>query len=197
MQELILIGDSIRMGYQADVIRELTELADVWAPTQNGGNSANILQHLDEWIISRSPDVVHINCGLHDLRKDFDTGEPAIPITQYESNLCAFLERILTKANCTAIWATTTPVNETWHHERKGFDRLEADVAAYNAIALKVAEDLAIPINDLFGVIMDAGRDSYLTPDGVHFTPEGCALLGKAVAEFVKPFLAAAQSNRM
>ena len=42
MQQLILIGDSIRMGYQADVIRELTELADVWAPTQNGGNSANI-----------------------------------------------------------------------------------------------------------------------------------------------------------
>ena len=197
MQELILIGDSIRMGYQADVIRELTELADVWAPTQNGGNSANILQHLDEWIISRSPDVLHINCGLHDLRKDFDTGEPAIPINQYESNLRALLERILAETNCTVIWATTTPVNEIWHHERKGFDRLEADVAAYNGIARKVAADLDVPINDLFGVITDAGRDSYLTPDGVHFTPEGSALLGKAVAEFVKSYLAAAQNNRM
>ena len=31
MQQLILIGDSIRMGYQADVIRELSGLADVWA----------------------------------------------------------------------------------------------------------------------------------------------------------------------
>ena len=97
MQQLILIGDSIRMGYQADVIRELTELADVWAPTQNGGNSANILQHLDEWIISRSPDVVHINCGLHDLKKDFDAAELAIPINQYESNLRAFLGRIWRK----------------------------------------------------------------------------------------------------
>ena len=48
---------------------------------------------------------------------------------------------------------------------------------------------LNIPVNDLFGAITDAGRDSYLTPDGVHFTPEGCALLGKAVAEFVKPYL--------
>ena len=197
MQQFILIGDSIRMGYQADVIRELTDLADVWAPTQNGGNSANILQHLDEWIISRSPDVVHINCGLHDLRKDFDTGEPAIPSDQYESNLRTFLGRILAEINCTVIWATTTPVNEIWHHERKGFDRLEADVAAYNVIARKVADDLDIPINDLFGVITDAGRDSYLTPDGVHFTPEGSALLGEAVAEFVKPFLAAAQNNRM
>ncbi len=189
MQQLILIGDSIRMGYQADVIRELTELADVWAPTQNGGNSANILQHLNEWIISRAPDVVHINCGLHDLRKDFDTGEPAIPINQYESNLRTFLKRILDKINCTVIWALTTPVNEIWHHERKGFDRLEADVAAYNAVACKVADDLDIAINDLFGVITEAGRDSYLTPDGVHFTPEGSALLGTAVAEFVKPYL--------
>ena len=83
----------------------------------------------------------------------------------------------------------TTPVNEIWHHERKGFDRLEADVAAYNAVALKVADDFAIPVNDLFGIITGAGRDSCLTPDGVHFTPEGCALLGKAVAEFVKPRL--------
>ena len=189
MQQLILIGDSIRMGYQADVIRELAELANVWGPTQNGGNSANILQHLDEWIISLSPDVVHINCGLHDLGKDFDTGEPAIPIDQYESNLRAFLGRILAETNCTVIWAATTPVNEIWHHERKGFDRLEADVAAYNAVALKVADDFAIPVNDLFGVITGAGRDSCLTPDGVHFTPEGCALLGKAVAEFVKPRL--------
>ena len=196
MQQLILIGDSIRMGYQADVIRELSGLADVWAPTQNGGNSENILQHLDEWIISRSPDVVHINCGLHDLRKDFDTGEPAISINQYESNLRALLERILAETNCTVIWAMTTPVNEIWHHERKGFDRLEADVGAYNAIACKVADDLDIPINDLFGVITDAGRDSYLTPDGVHFTPEGSALLGKAVAEFVKPYLTTPQDNR-
>ena len=37
MQQLILIGDSIRMGYQADVIRELAEYANIWAPTQNGG----------------------------------------------------------------------------------------------------------------------------------------------------------------
>ena len=191
MQKLILIGDSIRMGYQADVIRELVNLANVWAPMQNGGNSANILQHLDEWIISRSPDVVHINCGLHDLKKDFDTGVPAIPINQYEPNLRTLFGRILGETNRTIIWAMTTPVNEIWHHERKGFDRLEADVAAYNAVACKVADDLDIPINDLFGVIMDAGRDSHLTPDGVHFTPEGCGLLGKAVAEFVKPYLTA------
>ena len=67
MKKLILIGDSIRMGYQAAVIRELIGLADVWAPEQNGGNSANILKHLDEWVLRQSPDIVHINCGLHDL----------------------------------------------------------------------------------------------------------------------------------
>ena len=71
MKKLVLVGDSIRMGYQAYVRRELSGLSDVWAPEQNGGNSANVQKNLDAWIISRAADVVHINCGLHDLKRDF------------------------------------------------------------------------------------------------------------------------------
>jgi isoamyl acetate esterase len=189
MKQLILIGDSIRMGYQKYVIHELNGIAEVWAPTENGGNSANILKHLDAWVISRKPDILHINCGLHDLRKDFETGTPAIPLEQYEANLREFLGRIQRETDTAVVWATTTPVNEAWHHERKGFDRLEADVLAYNEVAVSVAQELGIPINDLFQVISDAGRDRLLTPDGVHFSDEGSALLGRAVAAYVKPLL--------
>ena len=185
MKKLILIGDSIRMGYQAEVIRELTGFADVWAPEQNGGTSANILTHLDEWVLRQSPDIVHINCGLHDLRKDFDTAQPAIPLDEYEANVRRIIGRILAETDSTVIWATTTPVNEAWHHQRKGFDRLEADVIAYNGVAIGVAKALGIPINNLFEVV----NPDHLQPGGVHFTDAGCALLGKAVAEYIQPFL--------
>ena len=47
MKKLVLVGDSIRMGYQAYVMRELFGFSDVWVPEQNGGNSANVQKHLD------------------------------------------------------------------------------------------------------------------------------------------------------
>ena len=98
---------------------------------------------------------------------------------------------ILAETHSTVIWATTTPVNEAWHHQRKGFDRLEADVDAYNGVAVGIAKALGIPINNLFEVV----NQDHLKPDGVHFTDVGCALLGKAVAEYIKPFLEKESKN--
>lgn len=186
MNKVVLIGDSIRMGYQEVVRRELAEVAEVWGPTQNGGNTQNVLDHLDEWVISQAPSVVHINCGLHDLKKDFGAAQAAIPVEPYEANVRDILQRLSHETTATIVWATTTPVNEQWHHATKGFDRFEADVAAYNQAATRVAKELGTLIDDLFAVIMDAGRDRCLRPDGVHFTDEGSALLGKAVAECIK-----------
>jgi len=187
---VILIGDSIRMGYQAVVTRELEGVAEVWGPEQNGGNSANILAHLEEWMLSKEASVVHINCGLHDLRKEFDTGEPAIGLEAYEANVREILGRLKKAFAGKIVWVTTTPVNEEWHHANKGFDRFEADVDAYNKIASGIAGELGIPIDDLFSVIAEVGKDGLLREDGVHFTEEGSELLGKAVAGCIKATLA-------
>lgn len=189
MAEVVLIGDSIRMGYQESVRQELEGEATLWEPKENGGTSANVLAHLDEWVLSRQPTVVHLNCGLHDLKKDFDAEQCNIPLEQYRANLEAIFESIQTRSESRLIWAMTTPVNEKWHHERKGFDRFEADVAAYNAAALELAGRYDVPIDDLFEVVMRAGRDEHLSPDGVHFTEAGSKLLGKAVAEAIRKLL--------
>ena len=188
MPGVVLIGDSIRMRYQEVVRRELEDVADIWAPEENGGNSQNVLDHLDAWALAKQPAIVHINCGLHDIKKDFDTHQPAIAVDDYAANVRQILST-LQQSRATVIWATTTPVNEAWHHANKGFDRFEDDLRAYNEVASGIAEELGIPINDLFSVIMEAGRDQYLTQDGVHFTEEGSSLLGKAAAKFVRGYL--------
>ncbi|MBB14270.1 hypothetical protein CMK22_03310 [Candidatus Poribacteria bacterium] len=64
---------------------------------------------------------------------------------------------------------------------------MESDVLAYNNVSVEVAQELGVFINDLFQVIVDVGRDSYLSPDGVHFTAAGYELLGKSVVDYVKP----------
>jgi len=186
---VILIGDSIRMGYQGTVTRELAGVAEVWGPELNGGNSENVLSHLHEWVLALEAEVAHVNCGLHDLRKEFGSSAAAISPEQYEANLRQILGRLAEEFQGTVIWATTTPVNEAWHHQNKPFDRFEADVDRYNEIALKIAGELEILVDDLFAAIMEAGRDGLLRDDGVHFTEEGSELLGKEVADFVRPYL--------
>ena len=192
MKQVILIGDSIRMGYQDTVRQELAGAAEVWMPEANGGTTSNVLAHLDEWALDKQPAVVHINCGLHDLRKDFDATESAVPLAEYQANVRSIVKQIQDKTGATVIWATTTAVNEKWHHETKPFDRFEADVDAYNQAAIAVAEELDVPVDDLYSVVVEAGRDRILRPDGVHFNDEGSAILGKAVAAAIRPHLAEA-----
>jgi lysophospholipase L1-like esterase len=140
-------------------------------------------------VISRNPDIVQINCGLHDLKRKTVTSEPAVSLVQYNANVRTLLEQVVTMTDSRVIWATTTPVNENWHREQKGFERWESDVLAYNAAASKIAGELGVAVNDLHEVIRKAGRDTYLKPDGVHFTDEGSLLLGKSVANFLKTYL--------
>ncbi|MDE2732973.1 MAG: SGNH/GDSL hydrolase family protein [Gemmatimonadota bacterium] len=186
---VVLIGDSIRMGYQDHVVSQLADRAEVWVPGENGGDSRNVLAHLDQWIFSRQPDLVHVNYGLHDLKRAFGAAS-AIPLDEYERNVSQILQRLQRELNGAVVWATTTPVDENWHHQNKGFDRLEADVEAYNAAARAVAVDLGVPIDDLFAVVEREGKARLLTQDGVHFTAEGSQLLGRVVAECVWGHLA-------
>lgn len=195
MKTVILIGDPIRIGYQDIVQRELSDVARVFGPADNGGNSRNVLSGLEEWAIARNPDMVHINCGLHDLRREFGRPQCSVPIEEYAMNLKQIPSLLRSQTQATVIWAATTPVNEQWHHERKGFDRFEADVNSYNAAALRVAQELDVPVNDLFAVGKEAVRAGLLSPDGVHFTTEGYTQLGKAVAQCIKRHLQNAKAG--
>lgn len=186
---VILIGDSIRKGYEADVREYLSGRATVWGAEENGGNSRKVLEHIDTWALEREAAVVHLNCGLHDLRREFGAERRAVEPEEYEANLRAILAHLQENCSARIIWASTTPVNQVWHHANKGFDRLEADVDRYNAIAARVAANAGIPIDDLYSAVMQAGRDAVLRQDGVHFTPAGSALLGTTVARRVESFL--------
>jgi len=189
MKQVILVGDSIRAGYQPVVVAALRGVAEVWGPEQNGGDSSNVLAHIDEWVIDRQPDIVHMNAGLHDIKRPFGARQNQVPLDQHRANLEAIFGRVQEATQATLIWAKTTPVNERWHHERKGFDRFEADVEAYNAAAVALAAARGIEVDDLCRAVLEDGRDRVLADDGVHFTPRGYNLLGKAVADCLRAHL--------
>ncbi len=177
------------MGYQKTVTKKLTGVADVWTPAENGGDSRNVLLHLDEWVVSRKPRVLHLNCGLHDLKRDKTTARYQVPIDAYRTNLDQILKRVASLTRTKVIFAATTPVNYEWHHAHKDFDRLEEDVVRYNQVAAELAHKHGAAMNDLFKVMADAGRNKYLNPDGVHFNAEGYTILASAVATAIQTAL--------
>ena len=84
MKHVILLGDSIRMGYQGEATGGLADAAYVWGPDVNCQTSANILVHLRPWVLDRPCDILHLNAGLHDLKIE-RRGEPVhqVPIDAY------------------------------------------------------------------------------------------------------------------
>ena len=106
----------------------------------------------------------------------------------YRDNLEAIFARFA-ELGVPVVWATTTPVDEVRHHRNKPFDRLEADVTAYNAAALEVSQARGLAVDDLHELAVTRGWTDHFTADGVHFTEEGYRLLGNAVAGAVRSAL--------
>lgn len=184
LPKIVLIGDSIRLGYGPRVGQILQGKAQVISPDPNGGDSANVLKHLEEWIVREKPDIVHFNCGLHDLKVSKENGRHQVELTEYEANLRQIVARLQRETSATLVFANTTPILDE-RHARRGaaFDRREVDVGRYNAAALAIMKQSGVAVNDLHAMVGRAGPESALGPDGTHYTPAGYERLAEAVAD--------------
>jgi len=186
---LLIVGDSISMGYTPHVAELLAGRAAVVHNEGNGGDTDRVASQLESWLAAAGkPAAVHFNAGLHDIKVSRDNGEHQVPLERYERNLSDVVAR-LARSGARLMWATTTPVIEARHQAAKDFDRLTADVDAYNAAALRIMAAAGIPVDDLYAVAAGAGIEELLTADGVHFTEDGYRLLGGVVAERIAELL--------
>jgi lysophospholipase L1-like esterase len=190
-KHVILIGDSIRMGYQDVVGAKLADVASVWGPEQNCEHTVAVLKRLHPWVLSREADIVHLNAGLHDLRTIvYGRREFVVPLEHYRANVATIFRVLREFCRAKFYWATITPILEDRIHRARAAardsERFEQDVLAYNRAAAEEARKAGVEVNDLYAVVDSAGREKLLLEDGVHFTPEGYELLGQAVADFLR-----------
>ena len=192
LPKVVLLGDSIRLSYTAAVRSQLEGKAEVISPSANGGDSSNLLRHLDAWAIQEQPDVVCFNCGIHDTKKFSDPERFQVSPTDYENNLRQIVKQLRTRTTAAVIFATTTPIlDERAAEVRKGRDYvlLGSSVLQYNEIARKVMRELDVPILDLHAQLTmpDSPQttQTLLSNDGVHLTDAGRTLLGRFVAEAI------------
>jgi hypothetical protein len=182
--KIVLVGDSIRMGYQPLVQRKVGQRAEVWGPAENCRHSLVHRESLTAWAIEARPEVYHFNCGIHDLVL-LDPA-PRFTVSGYVRNLKLIVRRLRAETRARLIWATTTPMLVP----RDGVTpkqecRLDPDVERYNAAALRVMKDAAIEVNDLYRAVVEAGVYECLSDDKCHMTAYGNEVLSDAAVRFI------------
>src|SRR5688572_1778820 len=68
LPRVLLLGDSISMGYTVPVRERLKGVANVHRPAANCGPTERGVANLDKWLGDGKWDVIHFNFGLHDLK---------------------------------------------------------------------------------------------------------------------------------
>lgn len=180
---VVLIGDSIRIGYAPFVQDRLKGTVELINPSENGGDSANVLKHLDEWAIQHHPAVVHFNTGIHDAKPDPKSGGKQVPLLNYKHNLAEIVRRLETQTSARIIFATTTPWLDAKLRPIQTLSRRSSDVALYNNVAIQVMSSRAdVAIDDLHAAISKFPPRRVMNPDGIHFNADGYRVLGDQVA---------------
>ncbi|MDF1814409.1 MAG: GDSL-type esterase/lipase family protein [Verrucomicrobiales bacterium] len=195
LPSVVLLGDSIRMNYEGAVKEALEGKAKVRSPKENCRDTFTVLENLDRWLEGQSPQVIHINVGLHDMFLSSKTGKPRHTLETYEKNLRAIFSKLQQQKGARIIFALTTKVNEDLQAKSEGYGRVvrrNSDITRYNETAKQVADEFGIEVNDLYTFFDNTGPEKILRPsDGIHLSPKGCQLVGKEVARIISENLPA------
>jgi acyl-CoA thioesterase-1 len=181
LPRVLLIGDSISMGYTLAVRELLAGKANVHRPPTNCGPTIRGVEQIDAWLGDGQWDVIHFNFGLHDL-KIMDDGKHQVALDQYDKNLRQLVAR-MQKTKAKLIWCSTTPVPESSSPPRHN-----ADVLAYNTAAKKIMDEQGIAIDDLYAFALPQLAKIQL-PNNVHFSADGSKVLARQVAESIEKAL--------
>ncbi len=189
MKKILLIGDSIREGYDKYVKMAFEGVADVIYPNENCRDSGYIIRQIVFWRqrmpLGEDIDLVHFNAGLWDDLHMYD-GKKLNSIDKYEENIdriCTIFKKIFPKAKL--IFATSTPVQEELFGELKRYNK---DTEEYNAVATAVVKKHGGTINDLYAITKDMPKSYY--SDLTHlYTKDGTALLTRQVVKAIEEAL--------
>lgn len=182
---LFVLGDSVSIHYGSyleqllrgkwEYERKSGRAANVDHGTgANGGDSTAVLAYLDERLAAGgiAADWLLLNCGLHDIKSDRQTGRRQVALPAYAANLRAILETVR-GLEPRPLWVRTTPVLETLHNAVPGpktYNRYAQDVVSYNAAADRIMNAEGVPRIDLFSVTVPFLPEA--TYDGVHFNED-------------------------
>ena len=189
MKNLLLVGDSIRVGYDKSVEKSLEGMANVYYPEENCRFASYLLRYIHEYkglVKDGHVDVLHWNAGLWDCLRLFEE-DPHTPIEVYAyyiDRICVRIKKIFPEAK--VIFATSTSViSEKMDITSK---RYNEEIEAYNAAAVEVVKKHGFEVDDLYAVSTTLTEEAH--SDAVHYyTAPGTKAFTEQVLSCVAPAL--------
>lgn len=189
MKNVLLIGDSIRMGYDKAVKKTLEGKAKVYFPDENCRFTSYILRYIHEYkalIKDGDVDILHWNAGLWDCLRLFEE-EPHTPLdiySYYIERVCERIKKLF--PNAKVIFATSTRVQS--EKMGKNFKRYNEEIEKYNEVAVAVVKKYGFTVNDLYAVSASLPEEAHSDP--VHYyTPIGTEVFTNQVLSCIVPNL--------
>ena len=190
LPRVLLVGDSISIGYTDSVRQQLQGVADVYRPDVNCGHTAFGVQEMEGWLQQTeragcslpSWDCVHMNFGIHDIKCPNRDGKNNTPLDEYKANLDEIIRIVRAAGVRHVIWCSTTlsPLEVCGAPSE--------DFVRYNQAAREVARAANAVVNDLYSFSLPRLADIQI-PRNSHFTPRGSAVLAGQVAAAIRATL--------
>ncbi len=190
LPNVLIIGDSISIGYTVPVRELLKGKADIFRIPVNGKYASYGLGNLDKWLGTRKWDIILFNWGLWDIcyrnpksknkgHRDKVNGTITATPAQYKQSMTKIIRK-LKSTHSTLIWSTTTPVPKYETCIKEG------DEIAYNLIVEEIADKNGVIINDLHSHALLKIPAIQKMKGDVHFTKEGYDFLALKVAQSIR-----------
>lgn len=189
--KILIIGDSISIGYTPFVQEYLKDAADVFHNPGNAQHTGTGLEQIEEWIGDTDWDIVQFNWGLWDLcyrhpesgvqgNRDKINGKITFDVEDYGNNLDSIVRLIKKKSNAKLIFVTTSyvPENEA--------GRFQEDAIAYNRTAIKIMRDHQVIVHDIYEKSRSIHQRFGKGSNDVHYLPEGYRELGLIISDFLR-----------
>lgn len=183
---LYVIGDSISIQYGPHLEKylagqlryqrkngEAEALLNLNNPVgANGGDSSMVLAYLEGLAksVSFQPNILAINCGLHDIKWDKAASKIQVSIEDYRKNLQAIVA-IANGKKWDLVWIKTTSVVDAIHNKpTSALCRFHKNSHEYGQVEREVMEQAKIPVLDLQTFTDKLGTPEEVFCDHVHYT---------------------------
>ena len=192
MKKVLLLGDSIRMGYD-DYVREMLRgKCEVYFSEENGRFAAFTLWQVNNMIRTFGDfDIVHWNNGYWDMNVEAPMTDAIHPLDEY-LHFLRRIARLLKSRDSKIIFATTTPIlGEGIALDAQTRARINYKnewVQTYNDAAKLLMAEEGIPINDLYALCLEDER-YYKCEDMLHLTDAGYRRCAEQVCTYILRYL--------
>lgn len=189
MDKLLIMGDSIRVGYQKYVEELAKDKFTVLYPVDN-----SCFVQYQYWQINQmfkhndGIKYVHFNSGYWDMNIESPMEEALNPIEEYLHGLTKIVT-FIRKQGAFPVFATTVPIYESGlSNDNTGkigsINYKNEWVINYNKHAKILMNELNVPVHDLYEVVLK-GDKYYKCEDLLHLTEEGSKICAESIVEFL------------